>query len=232
MMYNPYTDDLYQGRRSRTFTTYNNAPAGAAVDAETDTSTSKGAGARTLTGENRDTTVVTETPVTTSSTVTTENTSQGQGARTLTGSTETAVRSDTDFVREAGQAGLAEVRMGELAQQNAQNQQLKDFGQRIVTDHQKANEELMRIAGQKGFQMPSTMSQHDQGMLDRLSAMNGAEFDRACGHHAVEAHQKAIRLFETEAQSGQDQDLKAFAQNTLPTLREHLRMARDLSKTE
>jgi putative membrane protein len=232
MMFNPYADNTYPYNRTyRTSSTYYGAPAGAAVDTETET-TSKGAGARTLKGETRETEVVAGSPVTTTTTTATEsdNTSKGQGARALTGATETSVRSDADFVREAAQAGLAEVKMGELAQQNAQNQQFKDFGQRLVTDHQKANDELSRIATQKGLQVPTAMSQRDQGMLDRLSSMNGAEFDRACSHHAVEAHQKAIRLFETEAQSGQDTDLKAFAQNTLPTLREHLRMARDLNK--
>jgi putative membrane protein len=68
-------------------------------------------------------------------------------------------------------------------------------------------------------------------MMEHLASLNGADFDKACGLHAVEAHEKAIKLFRAEAQSGQDPDLKAFAQKTLPTLEDHLRMARQLSKS-
>ncbi len=219
MMYNPYAEYI--------------APVGAAVVVgETQDETIKGAGARSLTGE---TPVVTESSPATTTTTTTETatTTQGQGARSLTptGESGSAVGDDAAFVREAGQAGLAEVRMGELSQQNAQDQQVKDFGQRLVNDHSKANEELSRIATQKNFQVPAAMSTKDQNMIDHLSSLNGADFDKACARHAVEAHQKAIRLFRTEAQSGQDPDLKAFAQKTLPTLEEHLHMAKQLNKS-
>jgi len=218
LMANPYAESYY-------------APAGAAV-AVTDTEfdTSKGAGARSLTGE---TPPVAESSVATTTTTTEDNTSKGEGARSLSSSSESTaiVRDDASFVREAGQAGLAEVRMGELAQQNAQDQQVKDFGQRLVNDHSKANEELARIATQKNFQMPAAMAAKDQSMIDHLSSLNGQDFDKACARHAVEAHQKAIRLFRAEAQSSQDPDLKAFAQKTLPTLEEHLRMAKDLNKS-
>jgi putative membrane protein len=207
-------------------------PVGAAVAVtDTETQTSKGAGARTLTGE---TPAVADKPVVTTTTTTeTSTTSQGQGARTLTGTAETPaiVRDDAAFVREAGQAGLAEVRMGQLAQQNAQNQQFKDFGQRLVNDHSKANEELTRIASQKGFQMPTAMSSKAQDMIQHLSSLNGAQFDNECGRHAVEAHEKAIQLFRNEARAGGDSDLRAFAQKTLPTLEEHLRMAKELKKS-
>src|SRR5207249_3013589 len=124
-------------------------------------------------------------------TTTEDNTSRGQGARSLSSSSSEAtavVRDDASFVREAGQAGLAEVRMGELARQNTQDQQVKDFGQRLVDDHTKANEELARIATQKNFQMPTAMSTKDQSMIDHLSSLNGADFDKDCARHGVEAH--------------------------------------------
>jgi putative membrane protein len=207
-------------------------PAGAAlVTGDTEPETSRGAGARALTGETRATD--NSSVVTTTTGTDTENiTSQGQGARTLTGSSEPAgfVRDDAAFVREAAQAGLAEVRMGQLAQANAQNDQLKDFGQKLVNDHTKANDELSRIASSKGFQFPTAMSGKDDRMMEHLSSLNGIEFDKTCSRDAVEAHEKAVKLFKTEAQSGQDPDLKAFAQRTLPTLEDHLRMAKQLSK--
>jgi len=228
-MANPYADNT---------TYYSPAPAGAAVLAGTDTedTTSKGAGARELTQGSRANETTTGTVIAsgpTSTSTQSDINSQGEGARALSGNDEAtgSVRDDASFVREAAQAGLAEVRMGELAEQNAQAQSLKDFGQRMVTDHTKANDELMRIAQQKGMQIPGTMSQGQKDMIDHLSSLNGPQFDKDCGRHAVEAHERAVRLFRTEAQSGKDPDLKTFAQNTLPTLEEHLRMARALNES-
>jgi putative membrane protein len=185
---------------------------------EASEATTKGAGARALSGNdaNADTT----------SSVTAATDSSTSSAAGTTGNLS---RQDSTFVREAAQSGLAEVQMGKLVQQNAQSQQLKDFGQRLVSDHTQANNELMQIAQQKGITAPTTISAHDQHMMSKLSGLNGAEFDRMCQQDAVAAHEKAVKLFQTEAQSGQDPELKAFAQKTLPTLQEHLRMAKQMS---
>lgn len=215
------------------------APAGAAVVESDNDNTSRGAGARTLTGQQGTTTTVV-TPATSDSVTapTSADTSapntQGEGARNLSGNTiETsspgtyAYTSDAAFVREAGSSGLAEVRMGGLAQKNSQEQAVKDFGERLVNDHSKANEQLARIAADKGLQMPTTMSANDERMIEHLSSLNGTEFDRACKRDAIEGHEKAIRLFKA-AQNSKDPQIKAFADETLPTLQEHLRMARAL----
>lgn len=235
---NPFeTQPDYTYSQTYTYT----APAGGAV-VENDENTSRGAGARALTGQPSATTTVVEpatTTATTETTTTSADTSapntQGEGARNLSGNTTETVASDSTFaytsdaafVREAGSAGLAEVRMGGLAQQNSQEQGVKDFGQRLVTDHSKANEQLARIASEKGLQMPTTMSSTDEKMIEHLSSLQGAEFDRSCKRHAIEAHEKAIRLFKA-ARNSKDTQIKAFADETLPVLEEHLRMARAL----
>jgi len=226
---NPYTTDNY--------TTQSYTPSAGAAVIESDSDTTQGAGARNLTGE----TAAPTTPdngqvVTTTRDSATFDTSapntQGDAARNLTETSEssdTALPNDAQFVREAGSAGLAEVRMGQLAEQNSQNQALKDFGQRLVADHTKANQQLTQIASEKGLQAPTSMSSSDQKMIDRLSSATGAEFDRSCKRHAIEAHEKAIRLFKSAAKS-KDPQISTFAQQTLPTLEEHLRMARELPK--
>lgn len=161
---------------------------------------------------------------------------QGAGARSLTGTSETGNIAnsesfqDATFVREAAQSGLAEVRMGQLAQQNAESQAVKSFGERLVNDHSKANEELTRLATQKGLNVPTLMSTRDEQMLQHLSSLSGAEFDRACQKHAVEAHNKAVRTFKQAAKQSQDPEIQAFAQKTLPTLEEHLVMAKELPR--
>jgi len=135
---------------------------------------------------------------------------------------------DASFVREAVQAGLAEAKMGNLAVQNAQDQNVKTFAQKLARDHTAANQELQQIAAQKGMQLPTVIDAREMLTLKRLSSLSGTEFDRAFAQDAVKAHEQAVKIFQKEAQTGQDPELKAFAQKNLPTLREHLAMARQM----
>jgi len=135
---------------------------------------------------------------------------------------------DAKFARTAMEGGMAEVRMGQLIMEGAQSSSLRDFGQRIVKDHTKANQELIRLAAGKGVPAPSQPDQKHEKMLSELSKLKGAEFDKTAIHHAVVDHQENIRLFETASQTAQDSELKAFVQKTLPTLKEHLELAKGL----
>jgi putative membrane protein len=139
---------------------------------------------------------------------------------------EQLAQQDTQFATKAAGDGKAEVKLGKLAQQQAQNDAVKQFGRRMVDDHSKANDELRSIARQKGIDLPQKLPDEAQQLDDELQQKSGHEFDQAYMDAMVEDHQKAVDLFEQEAQSGQDPDLKRFAENTLPTLREHLDLAR------
>jgi putative membrane protein len=132
---------------------------------------------------------------------------------------------DRTFAQQAAAGGLAEVSLGQLAQQNASLQQVKDFGQRMVTDHSLANQELQQIAQTENLTLPTTPDSKDQATQKRLSALKGSAFDAAYTQDMVRDHQQDIAEFKREAQSGQDPALKAFAQKTLPVLEQHLQMA-------
>lgn len=134
---------------------------------------------------------------------------------------------DRGFAEEAAMGGLAEVQLGKLAQSNAQNADVKKFAERMVTDHGKANDELMSIMGQKGIPSPTELKGKHKSNYDRLAKLNGAEFDRAYMNAMVKDHETDVKAFERESNNGKDPDLKAFASKTLPTLQEHLKMARD-----
>ena len=134
---------------------------------------------------------------------------------------------DATFVTKAAQGGMAEVELGKLATQTASNDKVKQFGQRMVDDHTKAGDELKAIAAQKGMTIPSDLSSKDAATKNRLSGLNGAAFDRAYMQDMVNDHKADIAEFQKEADHGTDPDVKAFAQKTLPTLQEHLRMAQD-----
>jgi putative membrane protein len=132
---------------------------------------------------------------------------------------------DSDWAMKAAQGGMAEVKLGQLAAEKGTNQSVKDFGQTMVTDHTKANNELMRIAGTKGITLPSSLDSKDQSTYDKLSKLSGAEFDREYISDMIKDHKTDISEFEKESKSGGDADLKNFATTTLPTLKHHLEMA-------
>lgn len=134
-----------------------------------------------------------------------------------------------EFLREAASAGATEVELGRIAAQRAHNDRVRDYGQRMVTDHSSANEDLERVARDVGVQVSSEPNPHHDSMIDRVANEQGESFDREYLNMMVNDHQKVVTKFEEQAQNGPDPEVKAFAQRTLPTLREHLRLARDLA---
>ncbi len=138
---------------------------------------------------------------------------------------------DRKFMTKAAAGGIAEVEMGKLAQTQGTNEQVKQYGARMEADHSKANAELKSIAAAKNFELPQTAPKKELAMMDKMKAMSGADFDRAYIAHMVADHKKDVALFEKEANSGKDAQVKAFAAKTLPTLREHSQMAQNLHDT-
>lgn len=144
--------------------------------------------------------------------------------------TNPAGSGDQQFMMKAAQGGMAEVKLGQLAKDHASSQAVKDFGQTMVDDHTKAGDELKTLASQKNVTLPTSLSSEDQATLDRLSQLNGAAFDKAYMDDMVSDHRKDISEFQTEAASGTDPDVKAWASKTLPTLQHHLQMAQDTQR--
>lgn len=132
---------------------------------------------------------------------------------------------DKTFIQMAASGGMKEVKLGTIAQTQAASAEVKAFGQQMVQDHTKANQALMTIVQQKGLSLPPQMVEKHQMAVDRLSKLNGEEFDREYMKHMVESHKESIAIFTAESENGQDPDLKAFATKTLPTLKMHLEMA-------
>ena len=169
----------------------------------------------------------------------TDETANDSGASGAQSSTEAATDAkktqiaseDAQFMKEAAQSGMAEVKMGELGQSNGESPQVKQFSQRIVTDHTKVNNELKQLAAKKGVTLPDEMSEQHKTMLQHLSSLKGQEFESAFKQHAVENHQKSIEKFKTVSEKAKDADLKAFASKTLPALQQHLELAKQLSAT-
>jgi putative membrane protein len=135
-----------------------------------------------------------------------------------------AMTADSKFVMEAAMGGMAEVELGRLAAQKGASDEVRQFGQRMVDDHSKANEELMRVASSKGWTPPAALDAKHQSEMQKLSALAGEKFDREYVKMMVKDHKKDVGEFQKESARGADPDLKAFATTTLPTLQEHLQM--------
>jgi putative membrane protein len=138
--------------------------------------------------------------------------------------------SSATFVRHAAQGGLAEVALGRLAERRAQNSSVNDFAQRMVTDHSRANRELMRIASRRGYTVPQRTDADQRAMRMRLSRMSGDRFDRAYARAMVRDHDTDVAMFRQYARYGRDPALRSWASRTLQTLRDHQRHARRMAR--
>jgi putative membrane protein len=136
---------------------------------------------------------------------------------------------DLMFIREAAMGGMAEVELGRLASQKADNAEVKQFGQRMVDDHGKANDELKQAAQSKNITLPAELAAKHKALQKRLEKLNGAAFDRAYMREMVADHNKDVAAFERESKSGNDPQIKEWATKTLPTLKEHQAMAKDIN---
>jgi putative membrane protein len=136
---------------------------------------------------------------------------------------------DQKFAVDAAAGGMMEVEAGQLATTKATNQALKDHGKMMVTDHTKANEQLMQIATQKGISLPKALPADHKQHRDKLASTSGAGFDQLYVQQMIKDHEKTIALFEKQAKNGKDAELRAFAEQTLPKLRQHLEHTRSLA---
>lgn len=138
---------------------------------------------------------------------------------------------DATFIKKAARGGEAEVELGQLAVQKASSEQVKKFGQRMVDDHTKANNELKQVASQKQVDLPQEMSAKDKATKVRLEKLSGTKFDRAYMTDMVQDHLADVAEFSRESKMAKDPAVKNFAEQTLPTLREHLKEAQKIAPT-
>jgi putative membrane protein len=132
---------------------------------------------------------------------------------------------DAAFAKEAAIGGMAEVELGNLAKEKASNSDVKQFADRMVTDHSRANDELKQWAQQNKVTLPTELDAKHRATRDRLAKLSGDAFDKAYMRDMLADHRQDVAAFQREAKSGKDADLKAWAGKTLPTLQEHLKLA-------
>jgi putative membrane protein len=138
--------------------------------------------------------------------------------------------SDAAFAKDAAQANMAEVSLGKLALQQSQNDDVKKFGQRMVDDHSKAEQDLEGVASKNNLTLPTDVNAQQKAEQQRLSKLSGPAFDRAYMRLMVKDHIKDVAEFQKEANnSSANADLKDFATRTYPILNDHLTMAKSIN---
>lgn len=132
------------------------------------------------------------------------------------------------FMTAAAQGGMVEVQLGKLAAERGSSVAVKQFGQHMVTDHGKANQELMQLAQRKGANLPQEVNSDQKSEADKLSKLSGADFDKEYIDYMVKDHEDDVKEFQEQANEGGDADVKAFAAKTLPIIQGHLKMAQEI----
>ncbi len=145
-----------------------------------------------------------------------------QGDQVVTGG-------DLAFMNDAAPGGMAEVTLGKMAAEKASDTEVKKFGQKMVDDHSKAGEKLQSLAQKKGVALSTDPMPAQKEIMDHLSKLSGADFDRAYVAAMVTAHKKDVAAFQGVSKNATDADVKAFATETLPTLEMHLKMIQALA---
>jgi putative membrane protein len=157
------------------------------------------------------------------------NSSHGNAMASGSAAKSSLSPADKRFVDKAAEGGMAEVELGQLATQKAASEDVKKFGQRMVDDHSKANDQLKELASSKGVNLPSGLDAKDQATKERLSKLSGEQFDHAYMQDMVKDHTKDVAEFRHESTMAKDPDVKNFASQTLPTLQEHLSLAKSIA---
>jgi putative membrane protein len=171
-------------------------------------------------GGNTNTTTTNNDSVKMSNDTTVHTTTMDTG--TMVNKMQAVDNNTADFVKNAASGGMMEVQLGQLAQKNAKSQRVKNFGNMMVTDHSKANDELKSLASSKNISVPAAMKEDEQKDYNELSKKTGADFDKAYMTMMVNDHKKDISEFKNASQGLKDSDIKNFASKTLPVLQKHL----------
>lgn len=145
---------------------------------------------------------------------------------------EIARSADVAFIKKAALGAIGEVELGRLAAERASDADVRRFGQKMVDEHGKANNELKQLASSEGIELPATLDEAHRAEIDRLSKLSGTDFDHAYVRAMVQDHDEDVAEFQKQLKSAHDVELQAWVSKMLPTLTEHQEMihmiARDL----
>ncbi len=137
---------------------------------------------------------------------------------------------DKKFVKEAAQGGLAEIKLGQLAQEKSNSEDVKSFGAKMVTDHTQLNEDMKPFVDQMSIVAPTQPSPKDEALYNRLSKLQGEQFDKQYMSAMLKDHHKDLAEFKHEVATTKDQNLKQTVQKGEQVIAGHLQMAEQVAQ--
>jgi putative membrane protein len=144
---------------------------------------------------------------------------------------ESAAQKDpATCIKQAAEMNMATIQLAELAQQKAQNPELKQFGQKLEQDHKRAQAKLEKIAKKQDVTLPISLDSKCEAQLSKLRELSGQEFDKEFAKGAIEGHAKAAAHLEQASAQTQDADLSQYVRDMLKEVRDHQRQAREVAK--
>ena len=138
---------------------------------------------------------------------------------------------DKAFLRKAAEGGMAEVQLGQLAQQKASSQDVRQFGEKMVQDHSQLDQQLKPIAEQQGVRPPKALSKKDEATLRKLEGLSGQQFDHAYIETMLKDHKKDLKEFKETANRTQNPQLKDAAQRGAQVIESHLQDIQQIAKS-
>jgi putative membrane protein len=143
-----------------------------------------------------------------------------------------ATASEKAFIKKAADGGMTEVELGQLAAEKGGSDAVKDFGNRMVKDHSKINDNLKEVAGKMNVEMPSRISPKHYAMIEKMSTLSGAEFDQQYVKAMVKDHEMDVAEFEKAAKEVKNEDLKKFIEDSVSVMKDHLEMIKKFDQAK
>lgn len=136
-------------------------------------------------------------------------------------------KTDTQmFLTIAAEEQQVAIALGQLAAKLAMNEQVKEFGSKMVEDHKKVRREAEELASRHKVPLPTKLNPEDKKRIDEMSRLSGYEFDRAYMNFTLANHEKTLEEFQHHVETMRYPDLREWFTSTLPALRAHRDQAR------
>lgn len=137
---------------------------------------------------------------------------------------------DKQFLITAARTDMIEAHEGQMAEDQAQQADIKDLGKTLVQDHTQSYEELTALAAKTGVSIPTGINTAREATIEQLARLKGNSFDRAFDRDEIAAHKRLVASFKREAEHAKDPDVKAYATKMIPVVEKHLKLAEDCAK--
>ncbi len=139
---------------------------------------------------------------------------------------------DAKFIKKAANGGMTEVELGKIAAKKGQKDEVKSFGEQMVKDHGKANDDLKGVASKMSVDVPEKVNAKHQATIDKFSKMSADSFDAAYVKEMVKDHKNDIAEFESAQKEVKNEDLKKFIGDTIPVMKGHLEMVEKMQSAK